>query len=76
MKRTAQRVCAVDVSVAFGGQKKKVKLAAGATIKDAIAIVKANEQTVLVKLNGKVAHSRTPLRQGDKVELVGIIYSG
>ena len=66
----------MDVSVFVEGKKRKVKLPAGAAINDAIAAVDANKQTVIVKLNGKIAHSRTRLTQGDKVGLVGIINNG
>ena len=66
----------MDVSVSFEGRKRKVKLPATATIRDAIDAVDANEQTVIVKLNGKIAHCRKRVSQGGKVELVSIIYSG
>ncbi len=66
----------MDVLVLLEGKKRKVKLKAGATIKTAIDAVDANEQTIIVKLNGKICHSRTKLKQGDKVELIGIIYGG
>jgi len=66
----------MDVSVLVAGKKTKVKLPAGATIKTAIDAVDANEQTIIVKLNGKIAHSRAKLSQADTVELIGIIYGG
>jgi len=66
----------MDVTVVCQGKKRKVKLKAGATIKAAIDALDANEQTIIVKLNGKVAHSKTKLKQADKVELIGIIYGG
>jgi sulfur carrier protein ThiS len=66
----------MDVSVAIDGRKSRLRLQKGATIADAIASCGANAQTVLVKLNGAVAHERTQLEQGDRVELAGIICSG
>ncbi|MFA6330034.1 MAG: MoaD/ThiS family protein [Candidatus Micrarchaeia archaeon] len=66
----------MDVQVLLEGKIRKVKLPAGSTIKTAINAVDANEQTILVKLNGKICHSKSKLSQGDKVELVGIIYGG
>lgn len=73
----AAQVCIkMDVSVLVEGKKRKVTLPAGATIKTAIDAVDANEQTIIIKLNGKICHSRTKLSQGDKVELIGIIYGG
>jgi len=66
----------MEVIVVCEGKKRKVKLPAGSTIKAAIDAVDANEQTIIVKLNGKICHSRTKLKQADKVELIGIIYGG
>ena len=60
----------------FLGKKRKVKLLAGSAIKDVIGCLDANEQTIIIKLNGKIAHSKTKLKQADKVELIGIIYGG
>jgi len=66
----------MNVTVKSNGKNRSVNLPKNSTIKDAIDALDANEQTIIVKLNGKVAHSRAKLAQGDKVELVGIIYGG
>jgi sulfur carrier protein ThiS len=66
----------MQVVVLYECKKKKVKLKQGSSICDAIAALDANPQTLIVKLNGKIAHEKSKLRDGDKIELIGIIYGG
>jgi len=35
-----------------------------------------NDQTFFSKVNGKLVHPSTELKDGDKIEFVGIIYGG
>lgn len=35
-----------------------------------------NEQTFFTKVNGRLVHPATVLKEGDQVEFVGIIYGG
>lgn len=48
----------------------------GATPKSVMKAMAVSDQTVIVKVNGQVAHEGTELCEGDKLELVGIIYGG
>lgn len=66
----------VTVTVNPGSKKTALGFSNGATIKNAIEAVGANSQTIIVKLNGKIAHEKSALADGDKVELIGIIYGG
>ncbi|MFA5246511.1 MAG: MoaD/ThiS family protein [Candidatus Micrarchaeia archaeon] len=66
----------MQVTVIYECKKTKVKLKGGSTISKAIAALDANSQTVIIKLNGKIAHEKSKLKEGDKVELIGIIYGG
>ena len=66
----------MQVTVIYGLKKEDVRLKPGAVIADAIAALAANPQTIIIKLNGKIAHEKAKLSEGDKVELIGIIYGG
>ena len=67
----------MDVAVSYRGQKHStMKLDKATTIGQVIGKLKLNGQTFIIKLNGKVAHGRTVLKSGDKLEFVGVIYGG
>ncbi len=55
---------------------KQLDLPSGATIEQVLKGEAVNKQTIVVMLNGKVAHPSTVLKEGDAVELVGVIYGG
>lgn len=49
---------------------------AGATIEQVVKLKGAIGTTVITVLNGAVAHPATALKEGDELELVGVIYGG
>lgn len=55
---------------------KHLELPQGATIEKVLKGEAVNRQTVVLMLNGKVAHPSTELKEGDQLELVGVIYGG
>ncbi len=57
-------------------KEKRVKTAAAATIADVLEAEKLNQETFLIKLNGKLAHEETPLKEGDVIECWNVVYGG
>jgi thiamine biosynthesis protein ThiS len=55
---------------------KTVSVPSGATVADVIATEKANPETFIINLNGKIAHPATALADGDALEFVHVIYGG
>lgn len=55
---------------------RRVEIPAKSDIKSIITKSKTNNQTVIIKLNGEIASEKAKLSQGDKLELLGIIYGG
>ncbi len=67
----------MEVTVSHRGRKpSSMKLGKATTIGQVIGRLKLNGQTFIIKLNGKVAHERTALKSGDRLEFVGVIYGG
>lgn len=56
--------------------KKEVEVSEGTTIGHVITANNLNNQTIISLLNGQLAHPSTQLREGDELELVGVIYGG
>ncbi len=57
-------------------QKKEASVEEQATVDDVMKQQKLTGQTVVCVLNGKITHPATVLREGDELELVGVIYGG
>lgn len=55
---------------------KQLELPGKATIEQVLKGEAVNKQTIVIMLNGKVAHPSTELKEGDQLELVGVIYGG
>ena len=62
------------ITLTVNGKARKTKTAG--TIADVVKKEKLNDETLVILLNGKLAHETTKLKDGDKLELVGIIYGG
>ncbi len=76
MAAKAKTGSSVTVFVVAGGKKKKEKAAAGTTAQSLADLHGLNGQTFFIKINRKLAHPSTVLKEGDAVEFVGIIYGG
>jgi sulfur carrier protein ThiS len=59
-----------------GAQPSFLDIESGTTIRHVIGRLGLNDQTFIVKLNGKIAHEDTVLSHGDRVDFVGVIYGG
>ena len=55
-------------------EEKEVR--AGQTIDSLIKELKRNKETFIIKLNGKIAHESEALKEGDRLELVNVIFGG
>ncbi|MCL5011784.1 MAG: MoaD/ThiS family protein [Candidatus Marsarchaeota archaeon] len=62
----------MNVSIKSRNKLKKVELKKGSAVQDA---VKGGE-TGVFKVNGKIAHPRKTLKEGDVVEFVRVVYGG
>ncbi|MBI2445028.1 sulfur carrier protein ThiS [Candidatus Micrarchaeota archaeon] len=58
------------------GKPEKLTVPAGFTLAALVKQMGLNEQTFFSKVNGKLVHPKTELKDGDRVEFVGIIYGG
>ncbi len=67
---------AMKVIFSLDGKTKEVQTKTGATLADILKAEKINLQTGLIKLNGKLTHPTTELKDGDTLEFVNIIYGG
>ncbi|MBI5225901.1 MoaD/ThiS family protein [Candidatus Micrarchaeota archaeon] len=67
----------MHVSVSRDGKTpEKMVLAQGVTLSGLVKKMVLNDQTFFSKVNGKLVHPATALKDGDKIEFVGIIYGG
>ena len=65
------------VSVSRDGKPlEKMNLAQDVTLAAFVKKMGLNDQTFFSKVNGKLVHPATRLKEGDTVEFVGIIYGG
>jgi len=77
LKKTKNKIeRTVSVALTKDFKKRSLKLPAGTTLEQLVKMEKASKQTIVLLVNGKVAHPSTVLKQGDDVELVGVIYGG
>ncbi len=53
-----------------------MELEEGLKINTIISNHKLNDETFLIKLNGKIAHEEEKLKEGDELELMDVIYGG
>ena len=58
------------------GEKKDENVPDGCTVSQVMALKGLSGQTVITVLNGEVVHPETRLKEGDELELVGVIYGG
>ena len=54
----------------------QVELPENSSIHSVIASSNLNRETFIIKLNGKIAHEETELKEGDELEFVHVIYGG
>jgi len=57
-------------------EKKDEPVPDGCTVQEVMALKGLTGQTVITVLNGAVIHPETRLKEGDELELVGVIYGG
>lgn len=67
----------MQVSVSRDGKKaEQMTLDDAASLAALVVKMGLNDQTFFSKVNGKLVHPATELKDGDEVEFVGIIYGG
>ena len=66
----------MKISLVVSGRRKAASLRDGASIADVIRKEKLNGETLIVRLNGRLAHEDAQLKAGDRLELIGVIYGG
>ncbi len=66
----------MKITFSLDGKKKEVEIKTKATLRDVLKQEKINEETGLLKLNGKLCHPLQTLKDSDVVEFVNIIYGG
>ncbi len=66
----------MKVTFSLDGKKTQISIKTGNTVNDVLKKHKVNQGTGLIKLNGKLAHPATKLKDGDELEFVNIIYGG
>ena len=66
----------MKVMLSIDGKKSEVEVGEKATLRDVLKSKNINEETGLIKLNGKLCHPLNELKQGDEVQFVNIIYGG
>ncbi|HLC48099.1 MAG TPA: MoaD/ThiS family protein [Candidatus Norongarragalinales archaeon] len=58
------------------GHAKEISLKEPTPIRTLINNFHLNDETFLIKLNGKIAHEETELKEGDELEFLDVIYGG
>lgn len=66
----------MEIVLVQDGRRKKLHYAKTATIAQVARELGLNDETFIIKLNGRVAHPKTRLKQGDRLEFVHVIYGG
>ena len=67
----------MHVSVSRDGKKAETtNVAEGSRLASLSQKMGLNDQTFFSKVNGKLVHPSTVLQDGDRIEIVGIIYGG
>ena len=54
----------------------EMEVTGGRTISEIIHEKKLNQETFIIKLNGKIAHEEEKLKEGDQLEFVSVIFGG
>ena len=62
----------MEITLVQKGKAKKTSLPQKRTVRDLIKSSALNEETFVIKLNGRLAHPSERLREGDVLEFVGI----
>jgi len=62
----------MEVVVKNKNKTRKINLKKGSVVQDAVK----GDETGVFKLNGKIAHPKKKLKQGDVVEFVRVVYGG
>ncbi|NUN11603.1 MoaD/ThiS family protein [Candidatus Micrarchaeota archaeon] len=57
-------------------KEKEIDLPEGTTIADVVKKSKTTGETIIIRVNKKLAHPKTVLKEGDFLEFIGIIYGG
>ncbi len=58
------------------GREEEIDAKAHCTIADVLKQKNLNQETFLIKLNGKIAHEDTVLKEGDELECWNVVYGG
>ncbi len=66
----------MKVTLSIDGKEKQVSVTGKKTLRHLLEKEGVNEETGLIKLNGKLCHPLQELKNGDKLEFVNIIYGG
>ncbi|MBI5229614.1 MoaD/ThiS family protein [Candidatus Micrarchaeota archaeon] len=66
----------MEIRVVSNRRTRAVQVNKGASARAMLSRLGLNGETVIIKLNGKVAHPDEILSAGDLIEFVGIIYGG
>ncbi len=66
----------MNLNLRFAGEKKRVKIAAGADVEGMLKQLGINRETVIVSVNGVIVPDQTPLRDNDSVEVLKVVSGG
>ncbi|MEK6954251.1 MAG: MoaD/ThiS family protein [Candidatus Micrarchaeota archaeon] len=66
----------MKIKLVQGGKSKSVEVGEDKKVKSLIQKMGLNDETFLIKLNGKIAHEDTELNTGDELEFLNVIYGG
>lgn len=66
----------MKITLITNGKRKEKTLTQDKRIAALIKRMNFNGETFLIKLNGKMAHEETTLKEGDELEFVNVIYGG
>lgn len=58
------------------GKKRRLEVPKEADVRLAQNKLGLSSQLFVVKLNGRIAHPKAKLKQGDSLEFIGVIYGG
>lgn len=66
----------MKIRLAVNGKTKETEAKTGETVGYFLKKSGMNPETVILKRNGKLVHPDTFVKEGDFIELIGIIYGG
>ncbi len=66
----------MKIALTLDSKHKNFSAKQGASVRDVMREERVNGELVMIKLNDKIAHPATELREGDSLEFIHIIHSG